>query len=252
MFASRRVLAGAAGVSLVLLVASVLGMAQRIEVYYRASDHPLYVWVRVGDRSFGYAGRPVTITDERTPEGAEGVRVTYGDATVSAKATIEPGSAQLPGLKRHEDWMQVLRFAEHGRAALSEVDRGVKTGQIADRLVLVVRTPPPGAAEAPNEAYRRDWLFDFYEFKPEGGFEHQRLGFPKKRTPREGEMAEGSWEYYAALTVMPPLWKPPQRFSNDAMSAAGWTLPLAALAGLGLTVSGVALAAPRKRGAKGR
>jgi hypothetical protein len=241
-------MAAAAVVSLVLLVLSVLAMARRVDDYYRETDHRLYVFNRVEERQFSYAGRPVTITDERTPAGDESVAVRYGDASLSLKPTIEPGSAQMPGLERHNDWMQALRFVEHGRTSLADVEKGVRLGEIADHLVVVVRTPPPGADQpAPNEAYRKAWLFDFYEFKPEGGFEHQRLGFPKKRTPAEGEMAEGTWQYYAALMVMPPLWKPTQKFTGDALQATGWTLPVAALSGLLFTVSGVALLAPRKR-----
>jgi hypothetical protein len=256
MLASRRTWWIAGVLSLGALVGSVFAMAHRIERYYRESDHRLYVWNKVGERQFSYAGRPVVIADEKTPEGSDRVSVRYGDEALSLTPTIEPGPAQLPGLNRHEDWMQVWRFAEHGRASLGDVERAVTMGRIADRLVLVVRTPPPGEAPAPNEAYRKYWLFDFYEFRPAGGFEHQRLSFPlddaRKRWLAEHgqkpppEMTEGSWQYFAALNVMPPLWKPPQKFRADAMSAAGWTLPASAIAALALTVSGVALVAPRR------
>jgi hypothetical protein len=239
-------MAAAAVASLVLLVLSVLAMARRVDDYYRETDHRLYVFNRVDERQFSYAGRPVTITDQRTASGEEGVVVRYGDESLPLRATIEPGSAQLPGLERHNDWMQILRFAEHGRTSLAEVEQGVRLGEIADHLVIVVRIPI-GRREGANEAQRKAWHFDFYEFKPDGGFAHQRLGFPKKRTPAEGEMAEGTWQYYAALMVMPPLWKPTQKFSSDALQATGWTLPVAALSGLLFTASGVALLAPRKR-----
>jgi hypothetical protein len=51
--------------------------------------------------------------------------------------------------------------------------------------------------------------------------------------------------------VMPPLWKPSQKFSGDAIQAMGWTLPAAAASALLFTASGVALMAPRGRKRRG-
>ncbi len=84
-----------------------------------------------------------------------------------------------------------------------------------------------------------NWVFDFYELKPEGGFpSHEQLRYPTKSgtsKPVEGELHENTWEFQAALLLMPKGGVdvgPTHNFYGDALAAASWTLPLSAFSGL--------------------
>jgi hypothetical protein len=248
MLRSRKVLAGVALLSLAVFVVSGREMARRIDEYYRTTDRRQYYFSRIDDREFVFAGKPVTIRDERGSDGGESVVVRYGDGDLRLAPTIPPASTQLPGLTRHEDWMRVLRFAESGRTSYEEFRRQVETARIRDRLAIVVRTPLSGSGRPElGEAFRKEWAFDFYELKPEGGFAHERLEFPKGRKAEPGELVEGTWQFYAALQVMPPLGRPSPRFTGDALPAMGWTLPAAAFSGLALTWSAAMLLGGRRK-----
>jgi hypothetical protein len=257
MIRSRRVAGFVTAASLAVLLVSVGVMARRIDWYQKTQAAPLFSFAPVGSRAFEFAGRAVTITDEPMAEGAggEGVVVRYGDDVLALPATVAPESPQLPGLARHRDWMQVLRFAERGRLSYEEFKAEVAAGRIRDRLAVVVRVPPvddSGGRPGAGEVFRKEWVFDLYELKPEGGFAHERLGFPQKREPREGELVEGTWEFYAAMMVVPSLGRPSPRFSADALPALGWTLPGAAFSGLALTWAFASLVAPRRAEGKKR
>lgn len=252
MTGSRQPLAIAAAASLVLLVVSVWSMAQRVDEYYRETDRRDYLFHPVDTREFIFSERPVKVADATTPghgAGDQTVIITYGDAELRLPATIAPGSPQLPDLKRHLDWLQVFRFAERGRVYVKEFDRQIKTGQIREHLVAIVRTPPAGSDHpAPGEILREEWAFDFYEFNPQGGFDHERLSFPRARKePKPGQLVEGTWEFKAALLMMPKLGAPSPRFTGDALPAMGWTLPAAGVSGLVLTLSAALLLAPKRR-----
>lgn len=246
---AARLLTGGAVLLALIFLASGAEMARRIVRHHRASDRPLFMFQRVEARTFRYADRPVEIIDERDPHtGEPRVVVRYGEATLTLTPTIAPGDPQLPGLIRHQDWMQVLRVAEHGRGTLRQAEAAIRAGRVPDRLVLVVRVPPAETIPArPGEVFRKEWSFDLYEFLPAGGFEHQRLKFPRGRRPAEGELVEGTWQFYAALMVMPPLGRPSPRFTGDAVQALGWTLPGAAFSGLALTYAIPAAVAAHRR-----
>lgn len=251
MIRSRRVAGFVAAVSLAVLLVSVGVMARRIDFYQTTRPTPLFWW-QVDTRRFEFAGRPVAIADEAMAEGGsgEGIVVRYGEEALRLPATVAPASPQLPGLARHRDWVQVLRFAESGRLSYEEFRAGVEAGRIRDRLAVVVRVPPvdeSGGRPGPGEVFRKEWVFDLYELRPEGGFNHERLRFPQGRKPREGELVEGTWQFEAALLVMPPLGRPNPRFTADALPALGWTLPAAAFSGLALTWAFASLVAPRGR-----
>jgi hypothetical protein len=189
--------------------------------------------------------------DETTPgqgAGDQTVVVRYGDRELRVPATIVPASPRLPDLVRHRDWLQVFRFAERGHASIHEFESGIRTGHIRDRLAMVVRIPPPGNDRpAPGEVFRKDWSFDLYELRPDGGFDHERLAFPKGRRTQPGELVEGTWEFYAAMLTMPTLGKPSPKFTGDSLPAMGWTLPVAGFSGLLLTFTAALLFAPQRR-----
>lgn len=224
-------------------------MAHRVSSYNWASDQKLYMFNPVNGREFIFADRAVTVTDEQMPTG-EGVVVRYGDEVLRLQATIDPLSDQLPNLVRHKHWMQVLRFAEHGRTTTREADERVRRGEVPDRLVIVVRNPPRGAdPDSWGQVWRKLWTFDLYEFQPGGGFTHERLGYPTNRRnepPKAGELEEGSWQFYAALFVMPTGSRPTPKFTNDALKSMDWTLPAAAASMLMLMGSLAVFAAPKR------
>jgi hypothetical protein len=236
--------------SLAGLSVSIFAMAKRVAMHYESSDQKLYMFSRVNVREFKFADRPVTLRDDES-RSATVLVVDYGDEQLRLAATIEPGPEQLPELIRHNDWMHVLRFAEHGRASVREADQRIKRGEVPDRLVIVVRNPPRGTdAHAWGQVWRKMWTFDFYEFLPEGGFAHQRLGYPTHRRtepPKPGELAEGTWQFHAALLAMPSGSKPTPKFTGDAIRAMDWTLPLAAFSVLAFLASAGALVTPARR-----
>jgi hypothetical protein len=239
-----------AAASLLALLASIAAMADRVSDYNASTDQKLYIFSNVNAREFVFAERPVTIEDEQAASGTV-VIVRYGDEVLKLPATIEPMPAELPNLVRHQQWMQVLRFAEHGRSSIQEVESGIRRGEIRDRLVIVVRNPPRGAdPDSWGQVWRKLWMFDFYEFRPEGGFAHERLAYPthkRNEAAPPGELAEGSWQFHAALLAMPSGSKPTPKFTNDALRAMSWTLPAAAASMLLLMASLAIFAAPRRR-----
>lgn len=237
--------------SVLALVGSIRAMAHRITDYYSSSDHKLYMFEPINAREFSFAGREVTIRDEDSPSGTV-VTVRYGDESLRLDATIPPGPPQLPHLVRHAQWLQVLRFAEHGRGSAVEAADRVLRGEVPDRLVVVIRNPPRGAdPDSWGQVWRKQWKFDLYEFDPQsGGFRHERLGYPTNRRnepAKPGELVEGSWQFYAALFTMPKGSKPTPKFTGDALRAMDWTFPAATASILLLIGSLAALAAPARR-----
>ncbi len=249
-------------VSMAALLVSVGLMSRKVNAYYATSEHTLWMFDPVSDREFTYAGRPVSITDEDTPDGRVVVNVRYGDSIERINATIPPLPAQVPGLARHQDWFRALRFAEHGKRDFREAKREIDAGEIKDRMVLVVRRPPPGMnPDALGRVAQKEWMFDLYELKPEGGFAIQRLGWPESERearargasgqgPNTSKLQEGTWQYYAALMVMPI--KPTPRFTGDAVRAMGWTLPSASFSALAVVASVIALTSAGRRARSAR
>ncbi|MBI1191460.1 MAG: hypothetical protein GC200_12365 [Tepidisphaera sp.] len=227
-------------------------MVQRINAYYK--DHPpqTFVFQTVDMRSFTFAGKPVTLVDEDVGTDHETLVVTYGDSVERLRVTI-PGNHKLPNLAPHSDWLRVLRFAKFEGPDIQELQAKMDRGEVSDRLAIVTRTPPPGAdIRTWGAAWKKDWVFDFYELKPEGGFEHERLKYPTTsgvQKPKEGELHENTWEFQAAIQLMPttPGIAPAHNFYGDALSAVSWLLPAAASTGVVGTFALAFAFAPPKR-----
>lgn len=256
-------------------------MAQRVAAFYRAQPRRQWVFIPVLDRTFRFAGREVTCIDEVDADGREWLRVRYGEAELRLRATVPPGSPQLPGLARHEPWLRMLRFAERTGMSLEQFERRLQAGELTDRLVIVTRTPMPGADPRTfGQAWHRDWVFDFYEFRPEPeadagaaasagrgtvppAFAHQRLRYPESdrsyerrvlaaraegQPPparREDELRPGTWQFQAAGYLIPPHLMPDPG-TGGVLTAAGWTVPAAVGLWLAAVVAGMAAAAPRR------
>ncbi|MBL8761967.1 MAG: hypothetical protein JNL50_11765, partial [Phycisphaerae bacterium] len=243
-----------AGLLAAAAIASGISAARRVGGFHR--DHPReqFAFSRVDARDFSYAGRPVTLRDHESPSGRRLV-VTYAEHTLSLPVVI-PKDPRLPGLIPHEDWMGVLRFASATSMDLPQLVNKMNAGEVRDRLVIVTRTPELGADPSTwGGVNKRRWTFDFYEFLPEGGFAHQKMAFPSKRTreraEREGrelaipQLQEKTWEFEAALMVMPKGGEPNPEFRNDGLASMGWTLPAAGFATIGM-IAMLVVAASRK------
>lgn len=107
-------------------------------------------------------------------------------------------------------------------------------GKVAKRLVLVTRTPRPGVdPDTWGKVWYKDWTFDFYEFLPEGGFQHQTLRYPTTKeyeAGKSGEIEDGTWQFQAALRTMPTMQAGPRlKFKKSGFTAMGWTFPATCL-----------------------
>lgn len=246
--ARARAIAIAIGlVSFLVLAGSLVEMARRVNAAVGSKTR--HVFMPVKEQEFTFAGRDVSFAHEPDAAGGPGVIVvTYGDETLPIRVTIPPVEAKLrlPLMRAHDDWMQALRFVEGTAVELKDVDARVASGELADRLVIVTRIPPPGVDAATwGRIWRKEWSFEFYEFLPDGGFRRERLAFPTSKRyeqPKAGELVEGTWQFGAALMVMPKGTTPSPRFADDGLRAMGWTLPVATVGACGVTVALILLA----------
>lgn len=250
--------------SLVSLLGTGYLLAHRVADFHRENPPSTFGFIPVNDRAFKYAGRDVTITQETVPltdiqaQGAEQaqamfVTITYGQEVLRLRATI-PGQYELPGLQQHRDWLLIARFAELTGRDIRQFDADVKAGILPDRLAIATRTPRPGSDPRTwGSVWKKDWTFDLYELLPDGTISHERLKYPTARgltQPRPGELQENTWQFQAALQLMPQAGGvgPTRNFWGDALTAAGWTLPAAAFSGLLFTISIVFAFAPVAKG----
>lgn len=251
----RPLLIALALLSLVILFGSLAVMAGRIVEYNKTQGRVTYIHSEVEEDEFTYAGLPVTLED-LPPEGANelgSIRLTYGDEPLELAVTIPPNefARHMPGLERHADWMRLVRFArltDHDYTSLMEA---INRGEEQDRLILVTKSMPPGVnPETWGKVWRKAWVFDFYEFLPEGGFRHERFAYPRSRSAaqqeerREAE-AEGrggipeldtrSWQFQMAHLLMPEGTSPRIIAGDSPLVAVGWTFPACIVAVLAST-----------------
>jgi hypothetical protein len=248
------VVAAAVGlICLGLFILSLVSLGSRIRAFNARPGRHAYAFIPLDVRAFTFAGKPVTLTDDDGPGGTV-VSAKYGDATLRLPASVAPLPATLPGLARHADWLRVLRFADRGTDSSQEFQQRLNQGK--DRLVIVVRRPRTTADPRTGEVPAGDWVFDFHELKPEGGFATHTLRMPKSKgdkTPKADELQPNTWEIDAARTLMPQnppdslnFGRPTASFKDDALKSAGWTLPAAVLSVLGLVACLAVLLAPRR------
>ncbi len=265
-------------ISLAALLVGCAVLAQRVHAFNR--DHPRntpYFFV-LDLTSFLYHGRQVQIVDRLDDKGVGFVEVSY-DQDVAAIPVGVPSLHPLPGLARHEDWLRVMFVAPpaEGQSYESFV-QAINKGEIEPRLVLVSRHLNPGiddsrfglevdsSSRERGETMRKRWTFGFLELMPQGGFRQWSRTFPESQRSYErrvlaanragepkpdrdpDELAEDSWEWHAALHVIPSGKAPNRTFQHDALIAAGWSLPVASLGVIGLLISlAIALAPTREQ-----
>lgn len=261
-----RIVAGLVAIaSLAVLVFSSTQMARRVGAFHEDSPKTIYAFQEILIQDFTYDGREVTIRD-RSTDGVSEILVTYGDDEIAIPVAIPPKYPDLPFDVRHQDWFRVFRFAEKTGLSIDELQVKMETREVPDRLAIVTRRPRPGTdPETWGRVWRSDWTFGFHEFKAGGGFEFQALHFPKSARALQGkrikaavtgseppprdptELQEGTWEYQAALMVMPKGTQPTQSFADDALGQMGWTLPATSLSILALIGSLAITFAPRRK-----
>ncbi|MEK6703878.1 MAG: hypothetical protein AABZ53_16585 [Planctomycetota bacterium] len=219
-------------------------LVQRIAAYYREHKPQLFAFQDLDTREFTYAGKPITLVDERSDNDNRTLVVNYGTETLRLKVSIPSRQHDIlatHGLAAHRDWMRLLRFTEYTGRDFETVSAEMKSGKTEDRLVLVTRTQRAGVdPETWGELHKKDWTFDFYEFQTQGGFKSARLHYPttkRGQQPKDGELAEGSWQYDAALMTMPKSGVPSQNFMNSGFKSMGWTFPVACFSSVALVVS---------------
>ena len=238
-------------VSAIVFGASLYVLFNRIRDY-NAQNLTRYAFAPLYDNSFTFAGRDVTITDvpDDTGNTLGSVRIAYGEDSITLPVRIR-GVEQVPDLRRHENWMKVMRFIDTTGVQPHIAEQEVREGKREDRLTIATRIPPPGAdTKTWGEVWRSDWRFELYELLPDGGFEAHKLKFPtskRKGGPQEGDLAEGTWQYGAALLTMPPKSAPPPVFGHDAWSTFGRAFPTAAISGFVLAIALSFTFAPKRK-----
>ncbi len=265
-------------VSAVLLAVSVVSMTRRVRDYNARAEFPQYSIKNVTTRELDVFSRPVRILDSHLPGGSGGggqaaITIEYGPTPITTPIKAPP-APDLPKLVGYAEWLAILDIKEF--APKTHVDE--LTQPVSRRVAIVKRNPAEGYdPDTWGSVRRADWTFDFFILTPEGTIQTERWRFPRgergeKRlqaaaaaaakvggggggTPPDPSEAglmnikpleERSWEYAAALFVIPALQVPKYKFKDDAVSAMGWTLPVGMFSALGLTC-GVVFGAARNR-----
>ncbi|GJQ29943.1 MAG: hypothetical protein HBSAPP03_18270 [Phycisphaerae bacterium] len=237
---SRLLAAGLALLSGAACVYFGLGIARTIGEFHKNHPREIYAFKTIGEPAFTFGGIPVTLTNDLAIPDQPYLVVKYGEDDLRLRVTV-PGDYRLPKLIPHNDWMRVLAFAP----AVNKTEREFLDDLTRNndyRLVIVTRTPRPGVdPKTFGAAWQRDWSFDFHEFVRGhegrgGGFTHERLEYPTtsgNKPPKPGELRENTWQFQAALQLMPKAGGvgPTHNFYGDALAAAGWRLPAAAFSG---------------------
>lgn len=239
----------AAVLALLGLSLSLFFMVRAIRDHNQHLVRTSFLFKEVTDAAFNFAGRPVQLINERPGAPGWTLLVRYGAQSLRLPVSI-PGNPKLPGLAAHNDWLRVLRFVDGTGRTTAQVDADLNTGTLTERLVLVTRSPMPGADPGTwGAAWREGWAFDFYELRQDGTFARERLLWPKgrpTRLPKPTDMPmlqTGTWQMEAALALIPQASRPSSKFTQDSLDAMGWTLPVAAWSIMILLLSlGIALA----------
>ncbi len=249
-------------VSAVAFVACGWFMAGRITRYYKDTPPPAYKFEPVMGRSFTAFGHPADLTDTVDAQGNHALRVRYGAADTLVRVH-KPPVVGRPQLDAYQGWLSLLAFGPL-------TDGKLDLARESARLVLVWRNAAPGHDDAMGGLVDRNrWTFGVLEFNRDGTLSERLLQFPMKRgtgldsagkprladispevTARVQPIMQRTWEWQAALFVIPKLHISNYRYTADATTALGWTLPAAGFSMLGVLVGVMILgvvATPRAR-----
>jgi hypothetical protein len=252
MALKRPIPAFALVISTIAFVATSALLANKIVSFNRDKLPARAHFMPIEAEQFRFGSREVHFTEDTTPTGKKVVVVSFGDDTIRLTETIPGGVEELPDLRRYEDWLRVYRFIIVKGMSAEDAVKAIETDEVDDRLAIVVRNPPPGADHRTwGEVWSHGWTFDIYELTEAGDIVHERLAYPSKRRgnepPKEGELVEGTWQYDAAMTSIPPVARPKPQFDNDASLQFGLDFFLAGVFGMVMILSAGFLFAPPKR-----
>ena len=142
----------------------------------------------------------------------------------------------------------------------NQLMQAIGEGKEDDRLVLVTKSIRPGVnPETWGKVWRKDWILDFYEFLPEGGFRHERFAYPHARSAeqqealrqaeRDGGLPElntRSWQFQMAHLLMPEGSSPRIIAGDSPLVAVGWVFPVGVFSVLAATVFLLLAFAPQR------
>lgn len=237
--------------SVVAFAVAIFSLTNKI-AHYNKHELPARAYFSpVIDEHFTFGENEVHFTEETSDNNHVYVNIAFGDETLRIRETIPNELDFLPDLRRYEDWLRVYRFVLVKGMSAKDAMQGILDDTLDDRLVIVVRTPPPGTDHRTwGEVWNNGWMFDLYELKESGEIVHERLAYPSRRRgnepPREGELREGTWQYDAAMTSIPPVSRPKPQFDNDASLKFGWEFMLAGVAGVVFAFSLAFYFAPKR------
>ncbi len=254
-------------VGAVLVVGSLAGLGASIPVMMKRlsrRETPAIIYSQpIASPQFEFRGHTLALSVVETAPESAGASPDKQSKTLQAawrgqtyEMPIAPGlhdDPRLPGLLRFEDWFRVLLVAE-GAVAREDLERMIEQGSVTPRLVLVMRLPAEGFDPGSwGLVRRREWRYRFVELKSEGPPEQsievseasyrelELLGDPAYA--RKSGQQDQVWKHHGMLHVTSPtLVRSRNKPMEDAMSAMGWTWPLAWGSVFGLT-AGLALLA---------
>lgn len=252
MALKRPIPAFALVISTIAFFASAVWLTTKIVSFNRDKLQARAHFMPLEAEHFRFGTREVHFTEETSPTGQKIVNVSFGDQSIRLPETIPGGIEELPDLRRYEDWLRLYRFIIVKGMSAEDAVKAIDTDEVDDRLAIVVRNPPPGADHRTwGEVWSHGWTFDIYELTEDGKIIHERFAYPSKRRgnepPKEGELIEGTWQYDAAMTSIPPVARPKPQFDNDASLHFGLDFLLAGVFGLIMILSVGFLFAPPKR-----
>lgn len=261
------VLAACSALSLIAFFVSTYLLFGFVRDYFRAHPPSLYYVYLIPDESFIHGERQVEVIDQPDDRQGPSVLVKYGDQSLRLPVAIPP-RVDLPGLVEHQSWMRVLLWRS-GEGFDADAMRELKErGAAEGELVIVTRSQRPGAdPETFGEVFKSDWVFDFYELlrEPDASgslIRHSRLTYPEGKRAFErrrqaaiakglppperhaDELHEGTWQYHAAMSVMPTGKAPARAFTHQGLLASGWRWTCAALSMVAFIISTALLFAP--------
>lgn len=267
----------AVALSLAALLVGGWNLASRIREYNQLNPRRTPYFIVIDQTRFAFLGREVSISDRLDEQGQGDLEVAFGEDRALIPVGV-PNPYPLPGLARHEDWLRVMFVAPSEGLTYEQFEQAVREGSITPRLVFVSRRLNPGIDDSRfnlqiestsrerGETMRKRWTFGFLELLPDGGFRQWERKYPESQRSFErrvlaasragepkperdpDELMEDSWEWHAALHVIPAGKAPNRSFQHDALISAGWTLPVTSLGVIGLMVSlALALAPTREQ-----
>jgi hypothetical protein len=240
-------------------------LANRISDFNEKNPRVAPYFLPISITDFEFMDHAVHISDSVDDKGHGDLIVQYDDAVATIPVGV-PNPYDLPGLARHTDWLGVFFVGEPEGRTYDQYQEAVKTGEITPRLIFVSRHLNPGIDDSAfglevnkdsrerGETMRKRWTFGFLELLPNGEFRQWKRKYPESQRAFEGrtqaailtgkpppehnpdDLQEDSWEWYAALHVIPKGRAPTRSFRDGAIAQSGWAFPVTAVGILGITV----------------